>query len=74
MKKWNVYGSASIGVTMSVEAETKEEAMQKAYEEFPGLTNFAGNGGTDRLVGVYDGECSLDAGYAEPEFESAEPA
>ena len=74
MKKWNVYGNVSIGVTMNVEAETKEEAMEKACEMFPGLTGFVGNGGIDKLVGVYDDDCSLDAGYAEAEFNSAEEA
>lgn len=72
MKTYKVHGSVSIGVTMTVEAETQEEAMEKAYEQFHGLTNFAGNGGTDQLVGVYDTSCSLDAGYGEPEFNEVE--
>lgn len=72
MKSWNVYGSVPIGVTMRVEAETKEEAIEKAHEQFPGMTNYAGNGGVDRLVGVHDGDCSIDAEYGEPTFDDAE--
>ena len=72
MKSWNVYGSVPVGVRMRVEAETKEEAFEKAYEQFPGLTNFAGNGGVDKMVGVYENDCSLDAEYGEPTFHDAE--
>ena len=72
MSEWSVYGSVSIGVCMKVDAETKEEALEKALEQFPGLTNYAGNGGMDQLVGVCDSDCSLEAEYGEPTFTDAE--
>lgn len=73
MPKWTVYGFVPIDVVMTVEAETKEDAIDAAYQEFPGLTNYCGNGGTDKLVGVHDRNVSLDAGDAEPEFKDADP-
>lgn len=74
MAKWIVYGSVPVSVQMTVEAETKEDAIELAHQEFPGLSNYAGNGGMDQLVGVHDSSVSLDADYAEPEFTDAEQA
>jgi len=71
--KYRVYGSVPVAVTMTVEAESAEAAIEAAYNEFPGLTGYCGNGGTDQLVGVHDSAVSLDAGYSEPEFTEAEP-
>jgi len=71
--KFNVYGTATIGVTIKVEAETEQGAIEMAYEKFPGLTGYAGNGGFDKLVGVNDSDVSLDAGD-EFDFSDAEPA
>jgi hypothetical protein len=71
--KYRVYGSVSVGVTIKVEAESEEAAIEAAYSEFPGLSGYCGNGGTDKLVGVYDSAVSLDAGYSEVEFTEAEP-
>jgi hypothetical protein len=74
MAKWNVYGSVSVGVRMTVEADSQDEAISAAYENFPGLNGYAGNGGHDQLVGVNDSACSLDPGGAEPKFTEAEEA
>jgi hypothetical protein len=71
--KFTVYGSVPVSVCMTVEADTEEAAIEAAYEEFPGLSGYVGNGGTDQLVGVCDRRVSLDAG-GEPEFTDAEPA
>ena len=72
MKKFYVNGSVEIGVTIEVEAETKEEAIEKAYEQMPYLQNFCGNGGTDQIVGVYDKSVSLCSDYSEPTFTEAD--
>ena len=37
---------------MVVEAKNEEEALEKATDEFGGLTNYAGMGSCDCLVGV----------------------
>lgn len=73
MKKWNVYGSVQISVISRVEAETAEEAIEKAHGNWGGMTNYAGNGGTDKLVGVY-GDESIEADDSEPNFTEAEEA
>jgi hypothetical protein len=72
MAKYRVHGNVSIGVSMLVEADTESEALDKAHMDFPGLTNFCGNGGSDQLVGVYDSDISLDAGWGEAEFTEVE--
>lgn len=72
MPKFNVYGNATIGVHMTVEADSAEEAIEKAHEEFPGLSGYCGNGGTDKLVGVHDENVSLDAD-GDFEFVEADP-
>lgn len=72
MKKWTVYGSATIGVCVTVSAETEEDAIEAAYDEFDGLQGYVGNGGIgDKLVGVNNSAVSLsvDGDY---EFASAE--
>ena len=57
---------------MFVEAETEEEAIEKAYAEWPGITGFCGNGGNDKLIGVYGEDSSIEGDGAEPEFMEAE--
>jgi hypothetical protein len=74
MSQWRVYGYVPVDVVMVVEAEDAESAIAAAYEQFPGLSNYAGNGSTDQLVGVHDRSVSLDAGYGEPNFSEADPA
>ena len=43
-KKFNVIGSCLITCVMTVEAETVEEAIELANEEFGELNNYAGMG------------------------------
>ena len=61
---YNASGSISIGVNLRIEAGSLEEAQEIAERistgeyvegqpEWSGMTNYAGNGGTDRLVGLY---------------------
>ncbi len=70
MKKYRVHGTEKVGICIEVEAESAEAALDAAYEQWPGLTGFCGNGGSDKLVGVYDGECSLYPLDDAVEFES----
>lgn len=49
---YEVYGHATVVCSMVVEAESEEEAIEIANEEFGGLTNYAGMGSSDCLVGV----------------------
>ena len=59
MPKYRVEGTTGVYVSIIVEAEDEDEAIEKAYEQEPGLTSFVGNGGMDKLVGVYDEACSI---------------
>lgn len=59
MTKFVVNGIAEVMVLFEVEAETEEEAIEKAYEECDGLTAYCGNGGTDKLVGVNSSDVSI---------------
>lgn len=71
--KYRVYGSTTLTCSMIVEANSEDEAIEVANEEFGGLTNYAGMGSYDCLVGVLtsedersiytDGEADFD--YAE---------
>lgn len=56
MKKYTVTGHATVVCSMVVEAESEEEAIEKANEEFGSLTNYAGMGGIDKLLGVTSSE------------------
>lgn len=60
MPKFRVYGTVHINVTGTVEASSEDEAADKAYEEWPGLSNYAGNGGTNKIVGLYDQNWSIE--------------
>lgn len=54
MKKYLVTGKVAAFISVELEAENEEEAIEKAYEECSGPTNFIGNGGYDKLIGVCD--------------------
>lgn len=74
MKKYTVTGSANIICSMVVEAETEEEAIEKANEEFGSLSNYVGMGSNCRLIGVLTAEderCIYPD--SDPEFDEAEP-
>lgn len=65
-----------LSVDMLVEAATEEEAIEKAHMEWPGLSNYCGNGKRGgALCGPYqdDHDANIEAdGGDEPEFKSAE--
>lgn len=48
-------------IYIEVEAVDKEEAIDKAYEEIS-VGQFVGNGGNDKLIGVYDSNHSIEPG------------
>ena len=55
MKKYVVYGTAVVTVAKEVWALDKDDAYKKAQMELDSLTEYCGNGGYDKLVGV-DGD------------------
>ncbi len=59
MNKYSVTLTFPVFVTVEVEAETEGDAIEAGFEE-AGITSFCGNGGTDKLIGVYSG--SIEAG------------
>lgn len=71
--KYTVYGTTTISVMVEVEADDEESAIDAAYNEFDGLTGYAGNGGTGKLVGTSNRNVSLDPGEG-VEFTTVEAA
>ena len=71
--KFNVYGTVYVAVTVTVEADNADDAIDKAYDECSGLSGYVGNGGSDKLVGTNNSSVSLDAGESEAYFTDAEP-
>lgn len=68
MAKWTVAGSVEVTVSIIVEAETEDEAMELAEEKFGGVKSYCGNGGYDKLIGV-DGDSESIACDGEVEFD-----
>lgn len=71
--KYKVYGHATVICSMFVEADSEEEAIEIANTEFGGLTNYAGMGSCDCLIGVLasdDGRCVYPD--SEVEFDDAQ--
>jgi len=71
MPKFTVYGMIGVSVSVEVEAEDEDDALDKADEEFGGVTSFAGNGGHNKLIGVSGTHESIEAGEG-IEWESAD--
>ena len=71
MKKYTVTGYANVVVEVTVEAENKEEAIEKAYDNVS-IDNYFGNGGVDKLIGVCDTDEAMASIYADSELEFAE--
>lgn len=66
-------GVAKVLVGMTVDASSKEEALEIANEEFGELRSYVGMGGTDKLVGVSSSEDDrFVVPDAEAEFTEAE--
>lgn len=71
--KYRVYGSTTVICSMIVEADSENEAIEIANEEFGGLTNYFGMGSYNCLVGVLTSEDERRI-YADDEvdFDDAE--
>jgi len=54
-KRYKVYGQTIVSVTTEVIAASLKEALKVAYDELNALTQYVGNGDSDKLIGV-DGE------------------
>gem|GEM_PF-2831300 len=65
MAKYKVWGSFTASVSITVEADSKDEAFDKAHEEFNGIKAYAGNGGYDKLIGVSGSNETIEAEGAE---------
>lgn len=48
-------------VHADVEADNEDDAIEAAFDNGAGLTQFAGNGGSDKLVGVYGSDMFVEA-------------
>lgn len=71
--RYKVYGHATVVCSMVVEADNEEEAIEIANDEFGGLTNYAGMGSCNCLIGVLDSDddrCIFPD--TEVEFDDAE--
>ena len=62
MKLYKVYGTTTVSVVKEVWANSEDEAYDRAQNELDSLTEYCGNGGYDKLVGV-DGEGESVACY-----------
>lgn len=66
MKKYRVCGVTEVTVYKEVWANNEDEAMEKASEQLSSLTEYCGNGGYDKLIGVEgDDESVFSDGYIE---------
>lgn len=72
MKKYVVYGKVSALVCVELEAEDKEDAIEKAYNECSSVMNFVGNGGTDKIIGVCDTDSATISINCDDEIEYTE--
>ena len=72
-KKYQVTGRCSIVCSMEVYAENEDEAIEIANDTFGSLTNYAGMGSCDCLIGVLTSEDGRSI-YpdSEPEFDDCE--
>lgn len=50
--KYVVLGNTQVTVSVEVEANSQEEAIQKAKKKFKGIHPYLGNGGDMKLIGV----------------------
>lgn len=71
MKKYIVTGYANVVVEVTVDAENKEEAIEKAYDNVS-IDNYCGNGGKDKLIGVCNTDEATASIYADNELEYTE--
>ena len=51
--RYRVYGQTKVTVTIDVNANSEEDAYTNASDQLYVLDAYVGNGGEDKLVGVY---------------------
>ena len=71
MKKYIVTGYTRVTVEVVVEAENKEDAIEKAYDNVS-IDSYCGNGGLDKLIGVCDTDEATASIYPDSELEYKE--
>lgn len=69
-----VRGKVVVWVCVELEAENKEDAIEKAFDECASLDALVGNGGIDKMLGVCNTDtaevsisCDDDVEYTEAE-------
>ena len=75
MKKYRVYGNMTVVVSTIVESRndlSEEEIYAKAHKKFKGISNYAGNGGIDKLVGVNNENDTIITDDNEVKFDDYE--
>ena len=72
--KYAVRGKVTVFVCVELEAEDKEDAIEKAFDECSALDALVGNGGVDKMLGVQDTDtaevsvsCSDEVEFTEAE-------
>lgn len=71
--KYAVHGTVTVSVTMTVEADSPEAAIEAAERDYPGLSDYCGNGAiSGKLVGTASENLTVYAGDDFPEFIEAE--
>lgn len=71
MKKYRVFGTTVVEVVKEVWANSEEEAYDKASKQLNSLTEYCGNGGYDKLIGV-DGSDESVAANENIEYDDCE--
>jgi hypothetical protein len=59
--RYQVSGHTTVTVTIEVTAENEADAYETALNDLNSLTAYAGNGGTDQLIGVNSEDQSVHA-------------
>lgn len=70
--KYAVYGKVTVFVCVELEAEGKEDAVEKAFDECSSLDAFVGNGGVDKMIGVCDTDTAKVSINCDDEVEYTE--
>ena len=71
MKKYRVFGTTVVEVVKEVWANSEDEAYDKASKQLNSLTEYCGNGGYDKLIGV-DGSDESVAANENIEYDDCE--
>lgn len=74
MPKFRVHGTIEMSIDILVDAKDKEEAIEKAHDDWPGVTGYCGNGKLGgALVGPHqdDSDANMEDCGAEPKFHDA---